>query len=181
MTQSNTKKYPFILELIPLVLFFLLSKYYNIYVATASLMITSFINLIISYFYVKKIETMPLLTVIFALVFGSLTLLLQDDSFIKIKVTIMNVIFALALFVGIIIRKNFLKLIMSNHLTLEDKGWKILNIIWILFFVFLAVVNEIIWRNFSTDTWINFKAFGIIGLTLVFSIVQVPIFTKYKK
>ncbi len=179
--EVNNKKYPFILEIIPVALFFILSKYYDIYVATASLMISSVINIIISYFYTKKLHTMPLVTVIFAIVFGSLTLLLQDDTFIKIKITIIYLVLATALLSGFLFKKNLLKLILFSHIAFEDKGWSILTLLWAGFFVLLAIVNEIIWRNFSTDTWINFKVFGIFILMFIFLLIQVPIISKYKK
>ncbi|MDR0485039.1 MAG: septation protein IspZ [Alphaproteobacteria bacterium] len=178
-TAKKEKKYPVILEIIPIFLFFALSKYYDIFIATGSLMITSFANLIVGYLYTKSFHAISVITTALAVIFGSLTLLLGNENFIKFKVTLMNVIFATVLISGYFFKRNFLKLIFRTQIDLTDKGWQRLNLYWIFFFLGLATLNEIIWRHFSTDLWVDFKAFGIFGLTFLFMVIQYPLVKKY--
>jgi len=112
-------------------------------------------------------------------VMGGLTLYLQDDLFIKIKPTITNLLFAGILLGGLAWGKLFLRYVFGAAFRLEDVGWRILTIRWSLFFVFLAVVNEIVWRNFDTDTWVNFKVFGIMPMTFIFALAQLPLVKRY--
>jgi intracellular septation protein len=179
-TPKN-KNYPAILEILPLFLFFALNKYYDIFVATGALIFTSIINFAIAYWYTKTIHPIPLITVVLAVIFGGLTIIFHNDSFIKLKVTIINVCFAGILIAGYLFKTNFLKIVFKSNLNLEEKGWKILNNYWITFFITLAIINEIIWRNFSTEAWVNFKVFGIIVLSFIFLILQFPIIKKYSK
>lgn len=183
MAEHNHPKrtYPLLLEVIPLFLFFILTKYTTIYIATGVLIVTSLFNLIFGYLYTRKIHPVSVITTILALVFGSFTIILQDDSFIKFKVTLMNLLFAAVLSSTYIFKKNFLKMVFQDQVNLYNKGWKILNIAWIMFFLLLATLNEIVWRHFSTNTWVNFKVFGIIGLSFIFLIIQMPIIRRYSK
>ncbi|MDR2008362.1 MAG: septation protein IspZ [Alphaproteobacteria bacterium] len=176
---KKEKKYPIILEIIPIILFFALSKYYDIFIATGSLMITSFANLVLGYIYTKSWHAISVITVSLALVFGSLTLILDNENFIKFKITIMNVIFASVLISGYFLKKNFLKTVFRSQVNLTDQGWNRLTIYWILFFLGLAALNEIVWRHVSTNLWVDFKVFGIIGLTFLFLLVQYPLIKKY--
>ena len=113
------------------------------------------------------------------LVFGGLTLYLQDEMFIKLKPTIVNVLFAVAIFGGMAFGKNYVRTLLGTMVALSDEGWRLLAIRWGLFFVAMAVVNEIVWRNFSTDTWITFKVFGFLPLTVVFALAQTPLMHRY--
>lgn len=176
---KKERKYPAILEIIPIFLFFALSKYYDIFIATGALVITSFINLVVGYLYTRTFHAISLITAALAIVFGSLTIILDNESFIKIKVTLMNAIFALILLSGHFFKKNFLKVAFQSQIQLKNEGWKKLTSYWIIFFITLAVLNEIIWRNFSTDSWINFKVFGIFGMTFLFLLLQYPLIKKY--
>lgn len=176
----RNRKYPVFLEILPVFLFLGFSKAFNIFVATEVLMITSLFNIIVGYLYTKKFNLIPIITTVLAMIFGGLTILLHDPSFIKIKITIINLLFATILITGMIFKKNFLKLILHNQLKINNQGWKILNQIWIVFFIFLAILNEIVRHLVSTDMWVNFKVFGILSLTLLFSILQYPIIKKYE-
>ncbi|MCL2567800.1 MAG: septation protein IspZ [Alphaproteobacteria bacterium] len=178
-TTGKEKKYPIILEIIPIFLFFVLSKYYDIFVATGSLMITSFANLVAGYLYTKSFHAISVITVSLALIFGSLTLILDNENFIKFKITIMNVVFASVLISGYFFKKNFLKIVFKSQVNLTDHGWNRLTLYWIIFFFSLAALNEIIWRHVSTDLWVDFKVFGILGLTFLFVLIQYPLIKKY--
>lgn len=177
----KTKKYPILLEILPLFVFFGLTKYYDIFVATGFLIVTSLLNLVLSYWYTKRIHVIPLLTSLLAVVFGGLTIFFANDVFIKFKVSLMNFIFAFCLIIGPLFNKNVLKLVLQDQASLTDKGWEKLNLVWIVFFIALGTLNEIIWRHFSTDIWVNFKVFGIFGLTTLFLIAQIPFIKKHSK
>jgi intracellular septation protein len=119
-------------------------------------------------------------TGIFVLVFGGLTLWLQDDHFIKIKPTIVNGLFAAILFGGLVTGRLFLKIVFGDVMRLSEEGWRSLTVRWALFFVFLAILNEIIWRGFSTDAWVAFKVFGIMPITFLFAIAQIGLLKRYE-
>jgi intracellular septation protein len=118
-------------------------------------------------------------TAVFVLFFGGLTVWLQDETFIKVKPTIVNLLFASILGLGLLTGRLFLKMVLDSALALSDTGWLIMTRAWIGFFVFLAVLNEIVWRTVSTDTWVTFKVFGVMPITLLFSFSLVPIIMKY--
>ena len=124
---------------------------------------------------------MPLVTGVFVLVFGGLTLWLQDDHFIKIKPTIVNALFAGALFFGLLANQPLLRIVFGEVFRLTDEGWRKLTLRWACFFMFLAVLNEIMWRSFSTDTWVNFKVFAVMPLTMAFAVAQVGLLRQYEQ
>jgi intracellular septation protein len=124
---------------------------------------------------------MPIVTGIFIILFGGLTLFFQNENFIKFKPTIINIIFAFILLSGLKFNKLFLKMAMSKAFVLQDKTWKKLTVRWSAFFVLLAILNELVWRTQSTDFWVSFKVFGILPLTLIFALLQLPIITKDSK
>lgn len=161
------------LELGPLVVFFLLNYRAGIFVATGGFMIATIISLTASKFLLGKIAIMPLVTGVFVMVFGGLTLYLADDLFIKLKPTIVNCIFGAILLGGLAFKVPLLKPLLGDAFPLDDDGWVKMTFRWGLFFFFLAVLNEVIWRNFSTDFWVNFKVFGIMPLTMLFAGSQV--------
>ena len=143
-------------------------------------MVAICLYLSVSWILERRLPTLPLVTGIFVLVFGGLTLVLQDELFIKLKPTIVNTLFAVILFGGLCWGKSFLKSLMGSMFAMSERGWQILTFRWALFFIVLAVLNEIVWRNTTTDTWVSFKVFGIMPLTLLFSILQLPTMNRYK-
>lgn len=162
-----------VLELGPLVVFFLLNYKAGIFAATAGFMVATVISLTLSKVLLGKIAIMPLVTGVFVLVFGGLTLYLADDLFIKLKPTIVNCIFGSILLGGLAFKVPLLKPLLGDAFPLDDEGWVKMTFRWGLFFFFLALVNEVVWRNFSTDVWVNFKVFGIMPLTMLFAGSQV--------
>jgi intracellular septation protein len=169
-----------IVELGPLLVFFVGNSRYGIFAGTAAFMAATVISLIASQILLKRIATMPLITGIFVLVFGGLTLWLQDAEFIKVKPTIVNGLFAAILFGGLLTKRLFLKVVFGDVMQLSEEGWRVLTLRWTLFFVFLALLNELVWRSFSTDTWVAFKVFGIMPITFLFALAQVGILKKYE-
>jgi intracellular septation protein len=169
----------FALELGPLVVFFFANSQYGIFTATMVFMVAIVVSLAVSYAISRTIPTMPVVTAVFVLFFGGLTVWLQDETFIKVKPTIVNLLFASILGLGLLTGRLFLKMVLDSALALSDTGWLIMTRAWIGFFVFLAVLNEIVWRTVSTDTWVTFKVFGVMPITLLFSFSLVPIIMKY--
>jgi intracellular septation protein len=132
-----------------------------------------------AYVKTRRIEIMPLVTAVIVFIFGGLTLILHNDTFIKLKPTIIYVLFGGALVVGLAMGKPLLGLLFESVFDLTEEGWRKLTWRWAIFFFFLAVVNEIVWRNFSTDTWVSFKLFGVVPLTFLFGALQYPLLMKY--
>ena len=157
------------LELGPLVVFFFLNYRAGIFYATGGFMIATVISLTASKLLLGKIAIMPLVTGVFVLIFGGLTLYLADELFIKLKPTIVNTIFGSILLGGLAFKVPLLKPLLGDAFPLDDEGWVKMTWRWGLFFFFLALLNEVIWRNFSTDFWVNFKVFGIMPITMLFA------------
>ncbi len=172
----------FIIDFGPLVVFFVFyKKTGSLIEAIIPLMIATLISILVSYLLEKKIPIMPTVGGIIILIFGGLSWYFKDPIFIKMKPTIINIIFALAIFVGNYFNKPLFKYLLGESIKLEDQGWIELGKRWAYFFIFLAFLNEIIWRNFSEDLWVNFKVFGILFLTFIFSISQFSIIKKFQK
>jgi intracellular septation protein len=151
----------------------------GIFVATAVFIPAILAALAVSYALTRHLPAMPVITAIIVVVFGGLTLLLQDETFIKLKPTIIYVLFGAALLGGLVFGKSLLGMVFDSVFNLTDEGWRKLTLRWGVFFLALAVLNEIVWRNFSTDTWVNLKVFGFLPLTFVFAAAQVPLLMKY--
>lgn len=169
----------FALELGPLVVFFVANGRGGIYLATGAFMVATFAALAVMWIIARKIAVMPLVSAGVVLVFGTLTLVLQDDHFIKMKPTLVNALFGGALLGGLWLRKPLLPYVLGDVFVLTDQGWRELTIRWGVFFLVMAVLNEIVWRHVSTDTWVAFKTFGYLPLTLVFAMAQVPLMTRH--
>jgi len=164
----------------PLAAFFIANSRAGIMTGTAVFMVATGVSLLFSWRMERRLPIMPLVGCFFVLVFGGLTLWLEDELFIKLKPTIVNLLFATALFTGLALRRNLLRPLLGTVLSLDEEGWRRLSLRWACFFVVLAVLNEIVWRNLSTDAWVNFKVFGIMPLTLVFSAMQVPLIMRHQ-
>ena len=167
-------------EIIPLIIFFLTNAKFGIITATKIFVVTTLIALFINYIYLKRISTTLLITSILIFVFGGLTIFFNDSTFIKLKPTIVYLLFSTLLFLVLILNKNFLKIYLSNLIKLNDTGWNILSKRWGIFFLLMAILNEIIWRNFSTDFWVSFKVFGFLPITIIFTILQKDLIQKYQ-
>jgi|TARA_B100001105_G_C22275016_1_gene392717 intracellular septation protein len=164
---------PFI-EFGPLAVFFYyFIKTGEIQSAILPLMIAAGIAIILSLIFEKKVPPMLLFSTILIFIFGSLTIYFNDPFFIKFKVTVVNLIFAVMLFGGLYFKKPLLKSLMGSSIKLTSSGWMKLSRRWAYFFLFLAVCNEVVYRNFSDSVWVNFKLFGIMGLTFIFILSQV--------
>jgi intracellular septation protein len=151
----------------------------GIFVATAVFIPAVLIALAVGYVKTRHLPAMPLVTAVIVVVFGSLTLALQNETFIKLKPTIIYVLFGAVLLVGLAFGKPLLGMVFDSVFHLTEEGWRKLTLRWALFFLALAVLNEIVWRTQSTDVWVTFKVFGVVPLTFVFAALQYPLLTKH--
>lgn len=150
-----------------------------IFLATAAFMVAITISLTVSLWLTRRLPIMPLVSGVVVLVFGALTLWLHDELFIKLKPTIVNCMFGSVLLGGLFFGKALLGYVFDSAFKLTDEGWRKLTLRWGIFFFVLAAINEIVWRSFSTDFWVSFKVFGIMPITLVFTLTQLPLIQKY--
>jgi intracellular septation protein len=167
------------LDIGPLVLFFLANSRFGIFAATGAFMVAVVAALLVSYTMTRQWPIMPVVTAIVVVVFGGLTLALHDETFIKLKPTIIYVLFGGILLGGYILEKPFLAILFDSMFHLTPEGWRKLTLRWALFFFALAVLNEAIWRTQSTDFWVNFKLFGFVPITFVFAALQYPLLMRY--
>ena len=170
-----------VLDIGPLVLFFGANAQFGIYAATGAFMVAVLAALAVSYALTRHVAIMPVVTAIIVLVFGGLTIILHDELFIKLKPTIIYVLFGGVLLGGLAFGKSFIGILFDSVFDLTDEGWRKLTWRWGLFFLVLAFVNEVVWRNFSTDFWVSFKVFGVVPLTFLFGALQFPLLQKYEK
>jgi len=150
-----------------------------IFLATAVIMVATLISIAISWTVTRTLPAMPIVTAVVVSIFGGLTLYLQDDTFIKLKPTIINTLFGVTLLSGMLMGRSFLKVVMGQAFQLDQEGWNKLTWRWGFFFLVLAVVNEIVWRNFSEGFWVGFKFWGMTGLTMAFVASQLPMMMKH--
>jgi len=169
-----------LIELAPLVLFFLVYARTDIYVATGVLMAATVASLIASKLLLGKLSVMPIVTGLFVLVFGALTLWFSNETFIKIKPTIVYICFAAPLLGGLLFRKSLLSHVLGEAISMDEAGWRTLTFRWGVFFLVLALLNELIWRNFSTSVWVSMKSFGFIPLTILFAVSQAPLMMRHR-
>ena len=168
-----------VLDIGPLVLFFAANSKFGIFAATGAFMAAALLALAVAYVMTRRIEGMTLVTAVIVVVFGSLTLVLHDATFIKLKPTIIYLLFGGTLLGGLLLGKPLLGLLFDQMFHLTEEGWRKLTWRWALFFFALAMLNEIVWRNFSTDFWVSFKVFGAVPLTFLFGALQMPLINKY--
>jgi len=168
-----------VLDIGPLVLFFAINAKLGIYAATGVFMVAVLLALAVAYALTRRVEIMPLVTAVVVLIFGGLTLVFHDDLFIKLKPTIIYVLFGGALVGGMLFGKPLLGMLFDSVFNLTEEGWRKLTWRWAIFFFVLAVLNEIVWRTQSTDFWVSFKLFGVVPLTFVFAALQYPLLVKY--
>jgi intracellular septation protein len=178
-TQGEAPWSKLAIELGPLLVFFAAYATFGIYVATAVFMVAVAAALVTGYVRDKRFAPVPAMTAVIVVVFGALTLYLQDDTFIKMKPTMINLLFAAVLGVGLVLRRPFLRMLFGPVFELSARGWFVLTARWIGFFIAMAVINEIVWRNFSTDFWVYFKVFGIIPLNFLFALAQFPLIQRH--
>ncbi len=172
--------YKLIIDIGPLAVFFIFYTRSDLQSAILPFMIATVTAVLFSYTLEKKIPVMPTVGAIIILVFGGLTIYFDNDVFFKMKPTIINLLFAGILYGGIVLKKPLLRYLLGAALKLQDEGWSILTKRWIGFFIALAILNEIIWRTQSTDIWVNFKVFGILPITFIFTITQFSVIKKYQ-
>jgi intracellular septation protein len=167
------------LDLGPLAVFFIANAKFGIFVGTAVFMATIVAALAVSYAMTRHIAIMPVVSAIVVLVFGTLTIVLHDETFIKLKPTIIYTLFAATLLGGYIFNKPLLAIVFDAMFHLTEEGWRKLALRWAVFFLVMAVLNEIVWRTQSTSFWIGFKAWGFMPATFVFAMLQYPLLMKY--
>jgi intracellular septation protein len=194
MLRETSPMLKFALELGPLAVFFLANSRGDqlaetfpalaafggpIFIATGLFMIATAISLTVSWILTRHLPMMPLISGIVVFVFGGLTLWLQDDLFIKLKPTIINTLFGGILLGGLLFGQSLLGYVFNSAFKLDAEGWRKLTLRWGLFFIFLALLNEVVWRNFSTDTWVSFKVWGTMPITILFTMAQMPLIMRH--
>jgi len=168
------------LELGPLAVFFIVNTKFGIFPATAALMACAVVTLGVSWSITKHVPTMPLVTTGLVVVFGALTFFLQDETFIKLKVTILYALFGGSLLIALKFDKLLLPIVFDTAFHVDQEGWRKLTVRWGLFFFFLAALNEVVRHVVTTDAWVNFKVFGIFPLTLIFALAQAPLIMRHE-
>ena len=169
-----------VLELGPLLVFFVANAHWNVFVGTAAFMVAVVVALVVSYSLTRSVPMMALLSTVVVIVFGGLTLILHDAMFIKLKPTIIYTLFGTILLAGLAVGRPLLTIVFHEVFELTPEGWRKLTIRWALFFLAMAVLNEIVWRTQSTDFWVTFKAFGVLPLTALFAALQYPLVTRHE-
>jgi intracellular septation protein len=167
------------LELGPLVVFFVVNSRADIFAGTAWFMGAMVVSLLLSWLLLKKIAIMPLVTAVVVLIFGGLTLALHDDTFIKMKPTIVDTLFGIVLLGGLGFHLSLLRYVFGDVYKLKPEGWTILTLRWGIFFFVLAALNEVVWRTQTTDVWVAFKVWATMPLTVIFAAFQMPILQRY--
>jgi intracellular septation protein len=169
-----------VLELGPLLVFFVANAHWNVFVGTAAFMVAVVVALVVSYSLTRSVPMMAVLSTVVVIVFGGLTLILHDAMFIKLKPTIIYTLFGSILLAGLAVGRPLLTVVFHEVFELTPEGWRKLTIRWALFFLAMAVLNEIVWRTQSTDFWVTFKAFGVLPLTALFAALQYPLVTRHE-
>lgn len=183
--MKNSKTSPFLklgLDLGPLLIFFAAYRFSDVFVATGVFMASMVVAMVLSKKIEGKIAPMLWVTFVIVMVMGSLTLYFNDETFVKLKPTLVNAIFGTLLLFGFLTGKSLLKTVMGQAFPpMADKGWELMTRNWIIFFYTMAILNEYVWRTQTTDTWITIKTFGYLPLTFIFILFQTPIISKYQQ
>ncbi len=161
-----------LIEFIPLIIFFALYKLYDIYIATGALIVVTIIQVAVTWLVYKKVEKVQVITAVLVTVFGGMTIFFQDDNFIKWKVTIVYVLFAAGLLVTHFMGKPLIKAMLGKEITLPDNVWRNVNHAWVAFFTVLAVLNIVVAYSMPLDVWVNFKVFGLMALSLIYTLAS---------
>lgn len=159
-----------LIDFIPLIIFFVLYKMHDIYIATGALIAATLIQVLITWIIYKKVEKMLLITTALVAIFGGMTLFFRDENFIKWKVTIVYCLFAIGLFISQRLDKPLIKRMLSKEISLPDTIWKNINNAWIIFFIILGIINIYVAYQMPLDVWVNFKVFGLMALTLIYTL-----------
>jgi intracellular septation protein len=168
-----------LIEMGPLAAFFIANWKAGIFWGTGIFMAATAVALTASWAMTRKIAMVPLVSAVFVALFGALTLWLHSELFIKVKVTLINALFGAVLLGGVAMGRSYIKLIMGEAVKLTEEAWRTLSIRWGVFFFAMAALNEVVWRNLSTDAWVNFKVFGLLPITLVFAFANAPYMSKH--
>jgi intracellular septation protein len=168
-----------LLEFLPLVAFFITYYKAGLMWATGVLLVCMLLSLIIQYSLTRTVSRTQIVITALVLVFGGLTLYLQDPFYFKIKVSIINGLLAMTLVFGLLTNRLFLRDIIGSSIEMPDSAWRTLSWRWVVFFLVLAVLNIVIWRNFSEPVWVNFKAYGLLVLTMLFALANAPFMAKH--
>ncbi|NEW94704.1 septation protein A [Rhodopseudomonas sp. BR0M22] len=171
--------FKFATELGPLLVFFVVNAKFHLFAATGAFMVAVVVAIIASYVVTKHVPIMAIVTAVVVLVFGTLTLVLHDETFIKMKPTIVYSLFGAVLGGGLLFGRSFIAIMFDQVFNLTAEGWRKLTLRWALFFFAMAVLNEAVWRTQSTDFWVNFKVFGMLPLTMLFALLQMPLTKRY--
>ena len=166
-------------ELGPLIVFFVANAKSNLFIATGAFMVAVVAAMVASYVVTRHVPVMAIVTAVVVIVFGALTLILHDETFIKMKPTIVYTLFAATLGGGLLFGRSFIAIMFDQMFNLTHHGWRILTLRWALWFFAMAVLNEIIWRTQTTDFWVAFKVFGMVPLTMLFAVTQMPLVKRY--
>lgn len=169
----------FFLDIAPLAAFFIGYQWAGLMTATAVLIAATLVSLAVTWLMERKIALSPLVSGGLVAVFGGLTLVLNDPLFIKVKPTLVNLLFATVLLGGLAFKKPLLKYLLEVAFQLTEHGWRLLSLRWALFFIALACLNEVIWRHYPEEFWVNFKVFGMLPLTIGFTLLQLPLIKRY--
>lgn len=167
-------------EMGPLLVFFATYLAYGIFPATAAIMVATVVSVALSAHLFKKVSPVPIITAAILCIFGGLAFWLKDPRFFYVKPTIINLLFAAVLGAGLATGKPVIKLLLGQQIQLTDEGWRKLTVRWMMFFLALAAMNEIVWRNFSESTWVSFKVFGILPLTIAFAAMQIGLLKRHQ-
>jgi intracellular septation protein len=169
-----------VLDLGPLLIFFAAFKLFDFFTATAAFMVAILVALVIGYWIERKLSPMPLFTAAMVMIFGGLTLYLKNETFLKVKLTVIYGFFGVVLLGGLIAGRLFIKYVFASAFELDETGWKKLTLRWAVFFLGLAALNEAVWRNTTTATWVLFKVWGVIPLLFLFALAQTPLLMKHQ-